>query len=83
MSITIVAGTINAIYSSKFFGAEISKYNFIAVICATVTIIVGIIILGPIYGIYGISIAFVLSSIAHCSCLVICDKIPKKEKRDV
>ena len=45
MSITIVVGTITSIYSSKFFGKEISRYNFITTICGASTSIIGVLIL--------------------------------------
>mgnify|MGYP001410186110 CR=1 FL=1 len=81
MSITIVIGTITSIYSSKFFGKEISRYNFIATICGASTSIIGVLILGQLYGIYGVAIAFVLSSVSICLCLAICDKIYYKKRQ--
>ena len=74
MSLTVLLGTIGSIYSSKFFGKEISKFNFAATACGAVAMILGIIILGSAYGVTGVAISFVLSSATICLCLGICDK---------
>ena len=74
MSLTVLLGTIGSIYSSKFFGKEISKFNFAATVCGAVSMILGIIILGSAYGVTGVAISFVLSSATICLCLGICDK---------
>ena len=81
MSITIVVSTITSIYSSKFFGKEISRYNFIATICGASTSVIGVLILGQIYGIYGVAVAFVLSNVSICLCLTVCDKIYYKKRQ--
>lgn len=64
MSITAIPSTIMYIYTSKFLGMEKSKFVLISKLISTVTIIVGMIILGQMYGMIGVAIAFL---IANCS----------------
>ena len=39
MSLTVLLGTIGSIYSSKFFGKEISKFNFAATVCVAISFV--------------------------------------------
>jgi len=64
MSITAIPSTIMYIYTSKFLGMEKSRFVLISKLISTVTIIVGMIILGQMYGMIGVAIAFL---IANCS----------------
>jgi len=62
MSIAIVPITINFMYKSKFLGTEKSKIVFIGSGIYISAQVLGIIILGNIYGIYGATIALVLGA---------------------
>ena len=62
MGLGIIPATISMIFTSKFLGLEKSKSVLITKLISLITIILGTIILGPILGIIGLSIAFVLSN---------------------
>ncbi len=62
MGFSVIAVTISAIYTSKFLGLEKSRYVFVSKIASLITIISGTMILGSIFGMTGLAIAFVLSS---------------------
>jgi O-antigen/teichoic acid export membrane protein len=61
MGWSIIPATISASYTSKFLGLEKSKFVLTSKIVSLITIIVGMITLGPILGITGLSIAYLLS----------------------
>ena len=66
LSICIIPDTIaNIFYVSKFLGQEKSKNPLIATGIMVILTASGIIILGPIYGILGISFSFVLASLGN------------------
>ena len=66
LSICIIPDTIsNIFYKSKLLGLEKSKNPLIATIITVVVTALGIIILGPIYGIIGVSFSFVLASLGQ------------------
>ena len=60
-----LSGVIQLIYKSKLLGLEKSKNPLIATIITVVVTALGIIILGPIYGIIGVSFSFVLASLGQ------------------
>ncbi len=62
MGASIVPVTISAIYTSKFLGSEKSKFVLVSKIASLITIIASMIILGPILGITGLAISFVLAT---------------------
>ena len=62
MSVGIIPSTISILYTSKFLGLEKSKFVLIGSLLSLSSIVIGIILLGTIYGIIGIAVAFVLSS---------------------
>ncbi|MEM3062143.1 MAG: polysaccharide biosynthesis C-terminal domain-containing protein [Nitrososphaerota archaeon] len=61
-----IPATIALMLGSKFLGMEKNRIVLIGTIISLLVNIVGVIILGPILGIIGTSIAFVLSSTANC-----------------
>ena len=69
MSIGVISATITTIYSSKFLGAEKSKFVIISKIISLIILISGMIILGSILGIIGLAISFVLASFAEAIAL--------------
>ena len=77
MSIAIIPATISLLYTSKFLGLEKSKFVLISKIIATSILIVGFIILGPIFGIIGLASVFVFTSTFEASFLFSISKIKK------
>ena len=66
LSICIIPDTIaNIFYTSKFLGSEKSKNPLIGITIMVILTSLGIIILGPIYGIVGVSLSFVLASLGN------------------
>lgn len=64
LSLEVVPSSIIAILTSKFLSLEKSRIILIANGIGLITLIVGIIILGPIYGIVGLATAYLLSTIS-------------------
>ncbi len=61
MVFTTIPFSIGTIYKSKILGLEKSKLLVISTLGSLITIIIGMIILGTIFGIVGLSVAFVLA----------------------
>ena len=78
MSIAVVPEAITMLYVSKLLSKENSKYVLIAKIIALSTIIIGFIYAGPIFGIVGLAIIMVLSSIFQASFLAAIEKTIKR-----
>jgi O-antigen/teichoic acid export membrane protein len=70
LSISIIPGTISSMYTSKFLGKEKSSYVLIGYIISISILVSGIIILGNIFEVMGLAIAYVLSSTAQAIFLV-------------
>jgi O-antigen/teichoic acid export membrane protein len=62
LSLEVVPSSISTIFLSKFLSLEKSKFILIANGFGLTALIIGIIILGPIYGIIGLAISYVLST---------------------
>ena len=62
MSLAVIPYTLTLLFSSKLLGLEKSKFVLIEKITALCIMIGGVVILGPLYGIVGISVAFVLAT---------------------
>ena len=77
MSIAIIPAMFSLIYTSKLLGLEKSKFVLISKIIATSSLIIGFIILGPIFGIIGLASVFVSVSIFEASFLFSINKIKK------
>ena len=77
MSIAIIPGMFSLLYTSKLLGLEKSKFVLISKIIATSSLIIGFIILGPIFGIIGLASVFVSVSIFEASFLFSINKIKK------
>ena len=71
MSLSVVPATVSMIYTSKFLGLEKSKFVLISKIISLFTIISGTVILGSIFGMIGLAIAFVLSISVEAMILVL------------
>ena len=77
MSIAIIPATITLLYTSKLLGMEKSKFVLITEIISTSALIVGFIILGPIFGVMGLASVFVLSVTLEATLLFCITKIKK------
>ena len=77
LSIAIIPNTISLLYSSKFLGAEKSRFILIGSIINLGTYLPLILFLGEAYLIQGISISYLISAIIYCLFLVIMDKKQK------
>ena len=77
LSLTIIPGMFSAIYTSKLLGLEKSKFVLISKIIAISALIIGFIILGPIFGIKGLASVFLLTGIFEACFLFSISKIKK------
>ena len=80
VSLGLIPGTINFMYISKFLG---NLQNRIVLISSGVflsTIIIGIVVLGEPYEVYGIAGSFVLAVTLEAVFLIICNKYYKFQK---
>ena len=77
VSLGVVPGTINFMYISKFLGNLQNKIVLISSGIFLSTIIIGIIVLGELYEVYGIAASFVLAGSFESIFLVICNKYYK------
>jgi len=77
MSIAIIPAMFSLLYTSKLLGLEKSKFVLISKIIATSSLIIGFIILGPIFGIVGLAWVFLLTGIFEACFLFSISKIKK------
>ena len=77
MSIAIIPAMFSLLYTSKLLGLEKSKFVLISKIIATSSLIIGFIILGPIFGIIGLAFVFLLTGIFEACFLFSICKIKK------
>ena len=80
MSIAVIPDAIIILNSSKMLGKEKSKFVLIVKLVALATIIIGFILLGPILGIVGLAITFVIAAILQAIILAVADKIENGEQ---
>ena len=80
LSLCVIPGTINTFYLSKFLGIEKSKIILISYVISICILSACMIILGEIFGINGLAIAVVFSSIGSCLFLLAMDKKYFKER---
>jgi len=74
MGFSVIPGTISMIYASKFLGAEKSRFVLFSMFISLITIITGTIVLGSMFGVFGIAITYVLTSSFGTISLVIFNK---------
>ena len=74
LSLEIAPSSISIILMSKFLSLEKSKIILISYIIGLTTLVLGIITLGPIYGIIGLATAYVLNTIFSTIFLGYCYK---------
>ena len=80
LSLCVIPGTINTFYLSKFLGIEKSKIILISYVISICILSACMIILGEIFGINGLAVAVVFSSIGSCLFLLAMDKKYFKER---
>jgi O-antigen/teichoic acid export membrane protein len=73
LSLSLIPLSVSTIYTSQLLGAEKSKTVIIGSIISFVTSILGIIILGNIFGIIGITVSYVLAMSVLCVFFLIID----------
>lgn len=70
ISFSIIPVTIARIYASKLLGQEKNKQIVFSKIISMITFVVAIVILSPNYGVIGLGISYLLSTIAESICLI-------------
>lgn len=78
MSLDVIPSTLFMIYWSKFLGMERSRYVLASTVIGVVVSIIGIITLGPIFGISGLATALVISSSSQAAYLICISRYLKK-----
>ncbi len=74
----IIPLTITKLYASKLLGQENSKQILYSKIISMVSFIIAIMILGPIYGVIGVAIGYLFSTILEAICLIPKNQIIKR-----
>ncbi|NDB47314.1 MAG: hypothetical protein EB163_08565 [Nitrososphaeria archaeon] len=80
LSFHTIPATIGLMINSKFLGMERNRIVLIGTILSLSINVGGVIVLGPILGIIGTSIAFVLSSTANCIYLIVMNNKMKSDQ---
>ena len=75
LSIAIIPGTASLFYISKFLGLEKSKNPLIGFSIQITITVIGIVVLGPMYEIVGISISYVLASLGNFTFLFLANRL--------
>lgn len=76
---SIIPMTLTKIYSSKLLGDENSQRILYSKIASIITFVIAIIILSPDYGIIGLALSYLLSTVAETVCLIPQIKIYKNK----
>lgn len=79
ISFSIIPMTITKIYSSKLLGEENSYRMLYSKIISMVTFVIAMIVLSPDYGIIGLALSYLLSTIAETICLIPQVKVHKNK----
>ena len=66
MSLAVIPITINTFYFAKFLALENAKIPLLVGIIASIVLVIGMIILGSVYGTTGVAIAYVLTYSSAC-----------------
>ena len=80
MSLAVVPEAITMLCMSKMLGQEKSKFILITKIISLLIIVIGFVILGPIFGIIGLAWVFVLASIIQAAILWSSTRILEKKE---
>ena len=82
MSLAVVPEAITMLYISKMLGSEKSKFILITKLISMIVVIVGFIILGPIFGIIGLAGVIVISSVLQAGFLALSNKFLESEANE-
>lgn len=77
LGVAVVPSTVTMLYTSKLLSLEKSRFVLISKAISVSMLIVGFIIIGPIFGIIGLSIVFVFTATFEASLLFSISKIKK------
>ena len=80
MSVAVVPEAIVVLYTSKMLGKKKSKFVLTSKLLALSILVIGFILLGPILGIIGLAIIFVVTATFQACFLAITDKIENGEQ---
>ena len=80
MSIAVIPEAIAMLYGSKMLGKEKSKFVLTSKLISLAIIIIGFILLGPILGIIGLAIIFVIATTVEAGFLSIADRVENGER---
>jgi|APSaa5957512535_1039671.scaffolds.fasta_scaffold02595_2 O-antigen/teichoic acid export membrane protein len=75
VSISVIPSTIAMVYQTKFLGREKSRLVLISSVLWTGVQIVGIVVLGNIYGVNGIALSLLLAATASAIYCIFADKL--------
>jgi O-antigen/teichoic acid export membrane protein len=78
MLLALIPSTISIMYLSRFYSLEKGKIILIERIIGATTLILNIIILGSMFGVEGVAVAYVLSSSIQAFVLFYVDRLTKK-----
>ena len=74
VSIVVIPATIGVFYESKLLALEKGKFPIIAKSMGIIALVSGFLTLGPIYGMIGLAVSFVISSILQTVFIIIASK---------
>ena len=79
LSLAIIPATIGIFYETKFLALEKGKFPIISKSIGIITIVFGFLTLGPIYGIIGLAVTFVIAAFLETIFIIIASKTIKYE----
>ena len=81
VSIVVIPATVGVFYESKLLALEKGKFPIIGKSIGVIVVVVGFLTLGPIYGMIGLAVTFVVSGLLETIFVIIASKtINYKEK---
>lgn len=80
MSFSIIPATIASIFSSELLGMEKSRYLLIGRIIVFIVITAGMLILGPIFGVVGVALSYLIANSSEAIFLGISNQMVKKDQ---
>ena len=83
IALAVIPGTINYMYISKFLGNLKNKIILVSSIIFLISIILGMAILGQLYDVQGIALAFVLANTTESIFLIIMNKFYKIKNKSM
>ena len=79
LSLAIIPATIGIFYEAKLLALEKGKFPIISKSIGIITIVFGFLTLGPIYGIIGLAVTFVIAAFLETIFIIIASKTIKYE----